>query len=175
MRPTAVSGSRAKNSRKSGTFTAAELPALTARLMPMPESWAQFMNDETKLPDWLAMPMRPLGGYGATICAQRSTGVEMRPWPLGPTSKIPSSSARATSSSSAWRPSAPASRYPAEATKAAVMPLAAHAFRSAGLAAAGVHTKTRSISPSGRSSISATVGTPRTSAPSRFVAKTLPW
>ncbi len=85
----------------SGTFTAAELPALTARLTPMPESWAQFMNDETKFPDWEAMPMRPGGGYGATIWAQRSTGVEMRPCPFGPTRRIPSSSANATSSSSA--------------------------------------------------------------------------
>ncbi len=55
------------------------------------------------------------------------------------------------------------------------MPLAAAARSTDGLAAAGVQTKTRSISPAGRSSISATVGTPRTSAPSRFVAKTLPW
>ena len=55
------------------------------------------------------------------------------------------------------------------------MPFAAAAFSNAGLAPAGVQTKTRSISPSGRSSMSATVVTPRTSAPSRLVAKTLPW
>ena len=34
----------------------------TARLMPTPECWARFMNDDTKFPDWLAMPMRPAGG-----------------------------------------------------------------------------------------------------------------
>jgi len=31
--------------------TAAELPALTARLMPMPLCWAKFSNDDTKFPD----------------------------------------------------------------------------------------------------------------------------
>ncbi len=43
-------------------MTAAALPALTARLMPTPVCTDQFMNDDTKLPDWLAMPIRPAGG-----------------------------------------------------------------------------------------------------------------
>ena len=51
--------------------------------------------------------MRPAGGYGATIWAHRSTGVDTTPWPLGPRGGCPSSSARATSSSSARRPSSP--------------------------------------------------------------------
>ena len=55
------------------------MPALTAREMPTPVWTDQFMNDETKLPDWLATPMRPAGGYGATICAQSFTGVETTP------------------------------------------------------------------------------------------------
>ena len=54
------------------------------------------------------------------------------------------------------------------------MPFLAQARSRSGLAAAGVHTKTRSISPSGRSSTSATLRTPSTSAPSRLVANTLP-
>ena len=37
--------------------------------MPTPVVHGQFMNDDTKLPDWLATPMRPAGGYGATIWA----------------------------------------------------------------------------------------------------------
>ena len=89
--------------------TAAALPAETARLMPTPDATARFMNDETKLPDWLAMPMCPAGGYGATICAHSAAGVETMPWPLGPASTMPSSSARAISSSCARRPSSPAS------------------------------------------------------------------
>ena len=70
---------------------------------------AKFMNDETKLPDWLTMAIRPGGGYGATIWAQREAGVEIRPWPFGPASRIPSSSAVAISSASARTPAAPAS------------------------------------------------------------------
>ena len=38
------------------------LPADTARLTPMPVWMAKFMNEETKLPDWLTMAMRPGGG-----------------------------------------------------------------------------------------------------------------
>ena len=41
---------------------AAALPALTARLTPTPVCTAQFSNDETKLPDWLAIAIRPAGG-----------------------------------------------------------------------------------------------------------------
>jgi hypothetical protein len=37
------------------------------------------MNDDTKLPDWLAIPMWPVGGYGATICAHSDDGVETSP------------------------------------------------------------------------------------------------
>ena len=37
------------------------------------------MNDETKLPDWLATPMRPAGGKGATIWAQSDDGVDTTP------------------------------------------------------------------------------------------------
>ena len=48
------------------------------------------MNDETKLPDWLAMPMRPAGGYGATICAHSRAGVDTTPCPFGPASRMPS-------------------------------------------------------------------------------------
>ncbi len=54
------------------------------------------------------------------------------------------------------------------------MPFFAQARSSSGLAAAGVHTNTRSISPSGRSSIESTIGTPSTSPASRLVPKTLP-
>ena len=61
----------------------------------------QFSNDDTKLPDWLAMPIRPAGGYGATICAQRRAGVDTTPWPFGPARSRPSSSASCTSSASA--------------------------------------------------------------------------
>ena len=42
--------------------------------------------------------MPPAGGYGATIWAHRSTGVETTPCPFGPASRMPSSSASATSS-----------------------------------------------------------------------------
>ena len=54
------------------------------------------------------------------------------------------------------------------------MPLAAAPRSSSGLAAAGVHTNTRSASPSGTSAMSATDCTPSTSAPSRLVANTAP-
>ncbi len=67
------------------------------------------MKLDTKLPDWLATPIRPLGGIGATICAHSDDGEDTRPWPFGPASTIPSSSARATSSAWAARPDSPAS------------------------------------------------------------------
>ena len=35
------------------------------------------------------MPIRPGGGYGATICAQSDAGVETMPWPFGPASSDP--------------------------------------------------------------------------------------
>ncbi len=73
---------------------------LTARLTPTPDCTAQFSNDDTKLPDWLAIAIRPAGGYGATICAQSRTGVDTMPCPLGPASMTPSSSACSIASSS---------------------------------------------------------------------------
>ena len=90
-------------------MTAAALPADTARLMPTPVARAKLRKLDTKLPLWLATPMRPAGGYGATIWAHSLTGVLTTPWPLGPASRMPSSSARATSSASARLPSSPAS------------------------------------------------------------------
>ena len=54
------------------------------------------------------------------------------------------------------------------------MPLAAAARRTSGLVAAGVHTKTRSAWPSGRSSMPGTVSMPSTGDASRLVAKTRP-
>ena len=60
-------------------MTAAALPADTARLTPTPVCTAQFWNDETKFPDWLAIAMRPAGGYGATICAESRAGVDTTP------------------------------------------------------------------------------------------------
>ena len=54
------------------------------------------------------------------------------------------------------------------------MPLRPHARSSSWFADAGVHTKARSISPSGSSSIEATVCTPSTSWPSRLVPNTRP-
>ena len=70
---------------------------------------ARFSNVDTMLPDWLAMPIRPAGGYGATICAQSDDGVDTTPWPFGPASRTPASSATAASSCSARRPASPAS------------------------------------------------------------------
>ena len=70
----------------------------TARLTPTPVCVAQFSNDDTKLPDWLAIAIRPAGGLGATICAHSRAGVDTTPWPLGPATRMPSSSASATSS-----------------------------------------------------------------------------
>jgi len=55
------------------------------------------------------MPMRPAGGNGATICAHSRAGVLTTPCPFGPARRIPSSSASATRSASARRPSSPAS------------------------------------------------------------------
>ena len=43
----------------------------TARLIPTPESRERLRNVDTKLPLWLATPMLPAGGYGATIWAHR--------------------------------------------------------------------------------------------------------
>ncbi len=92
------------------------------------------MNADTMLPDWLTAPIRPAGGYGPTIWAQSRAGVDTRPWPFGPASRSPRSRARATSSSSARRPSGPDSPYPADDTNAARIPLRAHAFSTSGLA-----------------------------------------
>ena len=44
------------------------------------------------MPLWLATPMRPAGGYGATIWAHSLTGVLTTPCPFGPASRMPSSS-----------------------------------------------------------------------------------
>ena len=44
--------------------TAAALPALTARLTPTPVCVAQFSNDDTKLPDWLAIADPARGRVG---------------------------------------------------------------------------------------------------------------
>ena len=60
--------------------------------MPIPVLSARFSKVDTMLPDWLAMPIRPAGGYGATICAQSDDGVDTMPWPFGPASRTPASS-----------------------------------------------------------------------------------
>src|SRR3954469_18660737 len=122
------------------TPTAAALPADTARLTPTPLATARFMNDDTKLPDWLAIAIAPGGGYGATICAHKDAGVDTTPWPFGPATAMPSSRARATSSSCACFPASPASPYPADATNTARIPRRAHARSTPSLALAGVHT-----------------------------------
>ena len=129
---------------------------------------------DTKLPDWLATPILPAGGIGATIWAHSRAGLDTTPCPLGPATSMPSSSARASSSSWACWPSSPASPYPAEVMNAACTPMAAASRRICGLALAGVHRKTRSASPDGRSATVGTVGTPSTSVPSRLVANTRP-
>ena len=67
--------------------------------MPTPVARARFMKLDTKFPLWLATAIRPAGGYGATIWAHSLAGVDTTPWPFGPASRIPSSSASATSSS----------------------------------------------------------------------------
>ena len=90
-------------------MTAAALPADTARETPTPDARDRFRKLDTKLPLWLATPMRPGGGNGATIWAHSLAGVLTTPWPLGPASRMPSSSHSATSSASAARPSSPAS------------------------------------------------------------------
>ncbi len=95
--------------------------------MPTPVEREWFRKLETKLPDWLATPIDPFGGYGATICKHMSTGVLTTPWPFGPASRMPSSSASATRSACACTPSSPASPYPAEVRKAALTPFAAQA------------------------------------------------
>ena len=53
-------------------MTAAALPADTARLMPTPVIRDRLRNVDTKLPLWLATPMRPGRGIrGDDLCAQR--------------------------------------------------------------------------------------------------------
>ena len=49
------------------------------RRSPTPVARARFRKLDTKLPLWLATPMRPAGGYGATIWAHSDTGVLTRP------------------------------------------------------------------------------------------------
>src|SRR4028119_18710 len=64
------------------------------------------MKLDTKLPDWLATAIRPGGGRGATIWAHIDDGVDTSPWPLGPASTMPSSSASPPRPSGARRPPA---------------------------------------------------------------------
>ena len=60
-------------------MTAAALPADTARLIPTPDERDQFKKLDTKFPLWLATPIFPAGGYGATICAHKLAGVLTTP------------------------------------------------------------------------------------------------
>src|SRR5881409_951246 len=94
----------------------AALPADMARLIPTPVCADRFSKLERMLPDWLTIPIRPAGGYGATICAHRHDGVEARPCPFGPARSIPASDATLTSSSWARWPSLPVSPYPDDTT-----------------------------------------------------------
>ena len=142
--------------------------------MPIPVLSARFSNVDTMLPDWLAIPIRPAGGYGATICAQSDDGVDTMPWPFGPASRMPASSATAASSSSARRPLAPASAYPPVITNAARTPLRAQSRTRSAFTRTGVQTNTRSAAPSGMHSIDVCAVTPRISPPSTLVANTFP-
>ena len=72
-----VGGVPARGSRR--RVTAAALPADTARLMPTPVIRDRLRNVDTKLPLWLATPIDPAGGYGATIWAHSETGVLTTP------------------------------------------------------------------------------------------------
>ena len=55
------------------------LPAATARDTPTPVWLARLRNEETKLPDWLAMAIFPAGANGATIWAHMFEGVDTTP------------------------------------------------------------------------------------------------
>ena len=118
---------------------------------------ARLRKLDTKLPLWLATAMRPGGGYGATIWAHSDTGVLTTPWPFGPASRMPQSSARRR---------APVFGTPALRARLAVAgrgderrldPLACARLEQFGVGAGGVHTKTRSAAPSGISATSPTV------------------
>ena len=149
-------------------------PAATARETPTPVWLARLRNDETKLPDWLAIAILPGGAYGATICAHILAGVDTTPCPLGPASAMPSSWQSATSCSSAATPSGPASRYPPAAQNAAVTPLAAAWRSNPSLMAGGVQMNTMSAAPSGTSSMEPSTSSPRTSPGSRLTGNTRP-
>ena len=105
--------------------------------MPIPVLSARFSKVDTMLPDWLAMPIRPAGGYGATICAQSDDGVDTMPCPFGPASRTPASSAAAASSCSARRPASPDSAYPPVITNAARTPFARAVAHDVGVDAHG--------------------------------------
>src|SRR5690348_12259821 len=105
--------------------TTAALPADTARLTPTPEWIARFSKLDTMLPDWLAMPIGPAGGYGATICAHRDDGVDTMPCPFGPAMRMPASAATAANSACARQPASSVSAYPPVITNAARTPLRA--------------------------------------------------
>ena len=92
------------------------------------------MNADTKLPDWLATAMGPGGGIGATIWAASLAGVEISPWPLGPATTIPRERANSINRFSSWAPSAPDSRKPPEAMKAAPIPRSAADLKMSGQA-----------------------------------------
>ncbi|MEI2653688.1 MAG: hypothetical protein V9G12_16355 [Microthrixaceae bacterium] len=142
--------------------------------MPMPVAVAMLRNDETKLPDWLATPIEPAGGYGATICAHRPTGVDTTPWPLGPASRMPSSSHRATSSASATRPSLARLAVAGRGEERRRDALAGAGAQQVGVGRRrGAHEDEVGLAV-GQVVDARDVSMPRTGAPSRLVANTLP-
>jgi hypothetical protein len=106
------------------------------------------MNDDTKLPDWLATPMRPAGGFGATIWAHSDAGWTPRPgrWARREHAELVGQRHQLVLGPTLVARLAVAGR----GDERGADPLAAQSRSSCGLALAGVHTKTRSASPVGQ-------------------------
>ena len=143
--------------------------------MPTPVARARFMKLDTKLPA-LARHRDPAGrrigrhDLGAQLGRCRHDALAVRAGEQDP-ELVGERHQLVFGGATGFVP--PRRTRPTSGTPRA-LPCAAHARRISGLAAAGVHTNTRSTAPSGSSAMSATVRTPSTSSPWRLVPKTRP-
>ena len=155
--------------------TAAALPALTARLTPTPVCVAQFSNDDTKLPDWLAIAIRPGGGFGRDDLRAQARRRRHDALAVGPREQ--DAELVGERDELALGAAAVVARLAVAGAREERGADAAPRARAQQIGVRARPACTRTRGPTGRRGgrrRCATVSTPSTGVPSRFVAPTLP-
>ena len=134
---------------KSLPDTSTRLPADPKVEMPRLRRAAEASTAMPSAPDWANSPSRPCGGrVGASEALSRTAGsLLISPKEFGPTTRMPASRARRSSSACSRAPSRPSSAKPDDTTSRALTPASAHSSTTSSTACAGTAMTARSTCP----------------------------